>query len=82
MASGLATVAFNYAAAGQFIEHDCNGILVPFDNAAAFIEAARNLARRPAHGQHLGQAARRTMETIGWEQVCECLEAIFLELIG
>jgi glycosyltransferase involved in cell wall biosynthesis len=80
MTSGLAAVAFDYAAAHQFIVPDSNGLLVPFGDIEAFIKAARYLACRPAQRQRLGQTARRTMETVGWEQVCEHLETIFLEL--
>jgi glycosyltransferase involved in cell wall biosynthesis len=81
MASGLAAVAFDYAAAHQFIAPESNGLLVPFGDTEAFIKAARYLACRPAQRQRLGQTARRTMETVGWEQVCEHLEMIFLELV-
>jgi glycosyltransferase involved in cell wall biosynthesis len=40
MASGLAVVAFDYAAAAEVIEHDASGVLVRFDDDASFVSQA------------------------------------------
>ena len=44
MASGLAVVAFDYAAAGRLIRHGENGALVPFEDDAAFVATATRTA--------------------------------------
>ena len=44
MASGLPVVAFDYAAAGQFIRHGHNGWLAAPANAAQFVELAAHAA--------------------------------------
>jgi len=40
MASGLAVVSFDYAAARQFVRHGANGLAVPCDQPGAFVAAA------------------------------------------
>ncbi len=75
MASGLAMVAYDYAAARAHLTHTENGLLVPYRNAGAFVEArhdacARRLARgasppRARGRAHRGVAARgRSIRTI------------------
>ena len=47
MASGLAVVAYDYAAAKMHITHNKTGVLVPYGDAQAFIQAAATIARAP-----------------------------------
>lgn len=82
MASGLAVVAFDYAAAHQHLKHGKSGLSVPVGNAAAFVEAARDLADNLVRTRELGWQARRAIEPFGWEQICDQLEAIYLELLS
>lgn len=82
MASGLAIVAFDLAAAR---EHMTDGVdaslLVPACDgdelraAASFIHAARRLARQPDRRRHLGRAARETAESLIWPVVLNRFEA-------
>jgi len=81
MASGLAVVVFDYAAARHYLAHDHNGLRAPLGDSAAFVEAARGLVRTPERIQRLGREARRTAENVSWIRVYEHLEAIFLELV-
>jgi len=58
MASGLVTVAYNYAAARQHVTHGVNGFTAPFSNEAAFLDCcAQALDRR--HWDDVRDAARR-----------------------
>ena len=79
MASGLGIVAYRYAAARQYLEHERSALLAPFDNRAAFIEQAERLAREPLRARALGQAARRIAEGLSWEQTIGEFEAVLQE---
>jgi glycosyltransferase involved in cell wall biosynthesis len=82
MASGLAVVAYNYAAAAQLIESGVNGALVPFDDAAAFQRTVLALAGSPEAARVLGERARSVAERHSWDCVVEQLEALFLQLLA
>ena len=69
MASGLAVVAFDYAAAREHLRHMENGVLVPFGDARNFTEMAAMLARAPVRLRMLRQEARRTAESLDWDRV-------------
>jgi len=79
MASGLAVVAFDYAAARQHIVHGRSGMRVACTDAAAFVLAARRLALWPEHRQALGREARRAAETLDWSLISRSLEDLFVE---
>ncbi|MEX1115685.1 MAG: glycosyltransferase [Akkermansiaceae bacterium] len=68
MASGLATVSYDYAAAAQHVKSGVNGLTATKGDAGALIKHAIDaLAIRPHH--HLRIAARETAEALGWDQV-------------
>ena len=81
MASGLATIAYDYAAARQHIRHDVNGLLLPFDDTSAFISQAKALINDPERIHRLRTEARRTVETLTWERIMEQLETVLLEIV-
>lgn len=78
MASGLAVVAFNYAAAADLIRHDASGLLAPYGDGAAFVRLAAGLAAAPARATELGAQARNEAATRGWDRVVRQLEATLL----
>lgn len=78
MASGLATVAYDYAAARQHIRHDQNGLLVPFADTEAFITLSKGLISDMNRVQRLRLAARQTVETLTWEHIMGQMEAVLL----
>lgn len=80
MSSGLATIAYDYAAANQHIRHDVNGLVVPFDDTAAFIAHAQALATDPQRVKRIRIAARETVESPTWDDVMGDLEAVLLRL--
>jgi UDP-2,3-diacylglucosamine pyrophosphatase LpxH/glycosyltransferase involved in cell wall biosynthesis len=68
MASGLATVSFDYAAAGQHVRSGWNGLKAAKGNSPEFIRHALDaLTMRADH--ELRRAARETAELLGWENV-------------
>ncbi|MCB1825821.1 MAG: glycosyltransferase family 1 protein [Candidatus Competibacteraceae bacterium] len=79
MASGLAVVAFDYAAAHRHIVHGQSGLLAPRGDPAAFIEAASQLASDLALRRTLGQSARQAVLAFDWEHICQRLEQWYLE---
>jgi glycosyltransferase involved in cell wall biosynthesis len=81
MASGLAVVAYDYAAARQCLEHGRSGLLAPRGNAAVFIEHAVALARDLPAASELGRRARQAAEALGWDPVVDDFEAVLREAI-
>jgi glycosyltransferase involved in cell wall biosynthesis len=79
MASGLAVVAFDYAAARRHIVHGQSGLLAPRGDQAAFIESACRLADDPAFRRTQGQAARQAVLAFDWEQICQQLERWYID---
>lgn len=79
MASGVPVVGFDYAAARELISHQVNGIVVPFADKAAFIQATVDATNQP---QLLRQMARQATE-IGrsWKAVLNELIANYRDAI-
>jgi glycosyltransferase involved in cell wall biosynthesis len=71
MASGLAVVAYDYAAAREHLVHGDNGVLVPFGQADAFESEAARLIGDAERIRRLGRNARQTAERIDWDQINE-----------
>ena len=77
MASGLAVLTYNYAAGQMLIDSGTNGLLAPFDDEAAFVDKARELAEmEPAVRLGMGKAARRTAEGMSWSAILDQFEAV------
>lgn len=74
MASGLAVVAFDYAAASLHIQHDLNGVKAPLGESKRFIEQTFRLGREPSLWRDLGRAARLTADRNSWTAVVEQFE--------
>ncbi|MBD3894307.1 glycosyltransferase family 1 protein [Halomonas sp. ML-15] len=71
MASGLAVVAFDYAAAAEWIVPDQHGRIVPLDSPHSFVDQAAQLARAPASYSQLGRAARSRVADCHWSQIAD-----------
>ncbi len=74
MASGLAVVAFDRAAAAMHIVDGVSGVLVPPGQSAQFVRAAAALARQPQGMAAMGRAARHHAEEVDWTRVIARLE--------
>jgi len=76
MASGLVVVAYNYAAAHMHMMHDETGVLVPYGEPQAFIDAAAQLVRTPQSLRTIRQHARAYATSVDWQCVVERFVAI------
>lgn len=78
-ASGLGIVAYRYAAAREYLEHERSALLAEFDDAAGFVAAAERMAREPGLARALGRAARAATERLTWDRTIEDFEAVLRE---
>jgi len=81
MASGLATIAYDYAAARQHIRHDVNGLLAPYDDTASFTAQARGLVSDMQRVQRLRLEARQSVESLTWEHIMGQMETVLLDTV-
>jgi glycosyltransferase involved in cell wall biosynthesis len=75
MASGLASVGFDYAAARIFVRDGESGLTAPCDSPERLVSAAVRLATDPALRSRLRAAAREAVEAQSWEKVICRFEA-------
>ena len=81
MASGLAVLAYDYAAARQFIDHGVNGFLANPNEANSFINQGLELLKDSVDLQNLRVQARQTTLEISWDKVTKKLENNYEDLI-
>ncbi|NBC48097.1 MAG: glycosyltransferase [Gammaproteobacteria bacterium] len=74
LASGIAPIAFDYAAASEHLHDGVNGYSVPMADRAAFLRCAEQAAEDRGRLSDLGRAARQTAESLSWERVIADLE--------
>jgi glycosyltransferase involved in cell wall biosynthesis len=82
MASGLAVVAYDYAAARAHLRTGHTGALVPYGNSAAFIAAAEALARDPESVAGVRSNARAHAVLCDWETVVNRFEALLAGIVA
>ncbi len=82
LASGLAVVAYDYAAAAEHIIHGRNGMLAGYDDAAAFVRLAAALVADRPRIREIGERARHTAEKLAWSHVVEQFETLLLAVTG
>lgn len=80
MASGLAVVAYDYAAAQQHIRHMVSGLLAPFGRDDAFIGMAAAIAGDRPRMRTLGEQARLTTERLDWTCIVADFEQAMFDL--
>jgi len=78
MASGLAVVAYDYAAAAEHIVSGDNGLLARYDDAEGFVRQAKALAADRASIRGFGARARQTAEKLAWVRVVGQFETLLL----
>lgn len=69
MASGLPVLAYDYAAAREYIRHAENGLRAAFDDPQAFIRLAIGVMNDSDHARRMGRQARLSAEGIAWERI-------------
>jgi glycosyltransferase involved in cell wall biosynthesis len=72
MASGLAVVAYDYAAARQHIRNGINGFIAPFDDRQAYLDLAVEAACRDL--RELREEARGAARKVRWKKVVKRFE--------
>lgn len=80
MASGLAVVAFDDAAASEHIRHQENGMVANLEDDEAFVEHALTLAQQNTLLGHIRQLARRDALDLDWTSQVEQFEQLTLTL--
>lgn len=73
MASGLSTVAYDYAAARQHIVDGVNGYTAPFGDDDAFVDACVR-AVRSSSSAGVREQARRSARSVRWSKVVKRFE--------
>ena len=80
MASGLAVVAYDCAAAEEVMRHGENGLKAPPEDEAAFIAEAVSLAADAALQRRLGTAASARAAQLSWDAIIDSFERVLLRL--
>jgi glycosyltransferase involved in cell wall biosynthesis len=79
MASGLAVVAYDYAAAHMHILDGMSGVLVPCGDSTAFIESAVALVGTPETLARMRRQARQYAISLHWKGVVERFARILMK---
>jgi glycosyltransferase involved in cell wall biosynthesis len=82
MASGLAVVAYDYAAACQMVRQGDNGLLVPFGDTAAFSAAALRLAGQLGWVRAMGLRGRLAAQGHDWSAIVAQVEQAYLDAMA
>jgi glycosyltransferase involved in cell wall biosynthesis len=80
MASGVATVAFDYAAAREHLRDGVDGFAIAERSESAFVEAALLLAASPELRARMGHAARQAMQQLDPSRVTADFAALLARL--
>jgi glycosyltransferase involved in cell wall biosynthesis len=80
MASGLAVVAYDCAAAEEVIRHGENGLKAAPGDDAAFLRLAAGLAPDSARQRMLGRAAAARAAQLSWDAIIDSFEHVLLRL--
>lgn len=81
MASGLAVVAYDYAAARQYLTHGVSGLLAPYGDPDAFAGLAVTAMQDPARTARLRVHARDAARRVDWDSVFADVESVLLDVI-
>lgn len=71
MASGLVTVAYDYAAPHRYIKEGEHGFLAAYDNEGDFIGATNRAIDAMDHWPEIRRAARQTAESLSWDSIVQ-----------
>jgi glycosyltransferase involved in cell wall biosynthesis len=82
MASGLAVLGYDYAAARHLLRDGVNGSLARYDDADDFCRAAVRLAGDTPAARAMGIQARSTAGRLDWVRIVEAVEAEYLSAMA
>jgi len=69
MASGLVTLAYDYAAPHRYIRDAQNGFLAKYDDESDFLKKVNQAIDSSKRWPEIRAAARQTAETLGWDGI-------------
>ncbi|HHC74358.1 MAG TPA: glycosyltransferase family 1 protein [Thiothrix sp.] len=81
MASALAVVSYDYAAAHEHIISGENGLTAPFEDEQGFIQQAQQLAKEAELRQRLREKARLSIQENSWQAISQSLLDILYQHI-
>ena len=81
MASGLATVSFDYAATRKFVVNDKNGLCVNISDTEGFILAAEKLVKESEFKNLIASEANASVINQSWEKVITHFEDQLITLV-
>ncbi|MFN3495027.1 MAG: glycosyltransferase family 4 protein [Hydrogenophaga sp.] len=82
LASGLPVLAFNTAAASDWVVHGHNGWQVQGTDTAAYAAQAAALAQQPQALVAAREPARAQVAQLGWPQIAAQVETVFLDVMA
>jgi glycosyltransferase involved in cell wall biosynthesis len=82
LASGLPVVAFDTAAAAEYVDDCANGLLAPVGAERAFVAAVCSLAWQHRHLDEVRAEARRAALAASWPDVLGRFEAHLLDTVA
>jgi glycosyltransferase involved in cell wall biosynthesis len=82
MASGLAIVAYDYAAAAEHVVHGHSGLLAPLGDTRALIAAAVSLATELPRARAIGANARQSAQALQWERLVAAMEDVLVAALA
>jgi glycosyltransferase involved in cell wall biosynthesis len=82
LASGLAVLAYDHAAAGDLIQSGRNGLLAPAGDEATFMRLAQQLASDPALVRQLRQHASASVAERDWGLIAAQVESVWMSLLA
>jgi glycosyltransferase involved in cell wall biosynthesis len=82
MASGLAIVAYDYAAAAEHVTHEHSGLLAPLGDTRALIAAAVSLAAEVPRARALGANARLAAQALQWDRLVAAMETVLMAALS
>jgi glycosyltransferase involved in cell wall biosynthesis len=81
LASGLPVLAFDCAAATDWVKQGINGWLVPESQPEAYVTTALRVATTPGLLTEVAQTTRAQVSQLDWNQISEQVEEVFNKAI-
>lgn len=82
LASGLPVLAFDTAAAGDWVKSHSNGWLVPVHDEPGFLSVAASLAQNPSRLADARSLARAQVADLDWRQIAVQVEGLLFQTAG
>jgi len=81
LASGIPVLAFDCAAARDWVHTGINGWLVPENNPDGFALQAVEIFKSPNVLDQVTQSTRQQIVRLDWDQIAEQVESVLLDAI-